>query len=83
MNLPSFVSFTIRALVSPPCPSATKMSPFGATRTSEGPLKVSGPSPETPGLPNVIKSFPSGLNFITVWPLPFFVLPSHTQTLSS
>ena len=41
MNLPSLVNFTMRALVSPPWPSATKMSPLGATRTSEGALKVS------------------------------------------
>jgi len=48
MNFPSFENFTIRALESPPCPSATKMSPFGAVSTSDGRLKVSGPSPATP-----------------------------------
>src|SRR5262245_40602768 len=66
-----------------PCPSATKMSPLGATTTSDGPLKVSGPSPATPGLPSVISTFPSELNLMTVWPLPLPPLPSVTQTLPS
>src|SRR5215475_9859506 len=83
MNFPSFENFTMRAFVFSPCPSATKMSPLGATRTSDGPLKVSGPSPATPGLPSVISTFPSGLNLITVWPLPLPSLPSVTQTLPS
>ena len=64
MKVPSFENLTIRALVSPPCPSATKMSPLGATRTSEGELKVSGPSPVTPALPSVIRTLPSGLNLM-------------------
>src|SRR5437899_2290316 len=72
MNFPSFENFTMRALESPPCPSATKMSPFGAVRTSEGRLKVSGPSPATPALPSVSRTFPSALNFTTWWPLPSF-----------
>ena len=38
MNLPSFVNFTMRALVLPPWPSATKMSPFGAITTADGAL---------------------------------------------
>src|SRR5262249_52417817 len=62
MNFPSFENFTMRALESPPCPSATKISPFGAVTTSHGRLKVSGPSPATPALPSVISTFPSGLN---------------------
>src|SRR5262249_18789687 len=60
-----------------------KMSPLGATKTSDGPLKVSGPSPATPGLPSVIRTFPSELNLTTVWPLPLPPLPSVTQTLPS
>src|SRR5215472_15941764 len=83
MNFPSFENFTMRALVFSPCPSATKMSPLGATKTSDGPLKVSDPSPATPGLPRVIKTFPSELNLTTVWPLPLPPLPSVTQTLPS
>ena len=39
MNLPSFVNFTTRELL---WPSATKMSPFVAERTSHGPLKCRG-----------------------------------------
>src|SRR5258707_13339453 len=81
MNFPSFENFTMRAFVFSPCPSATKMSQLGATRTSDGPLKVSGPSPATPGLPSVISTFPSELNLMTVWPLPLPPLPSVTQTL--
>src|SRR5215472_13906228 len=69
MNFPSFENFTMRALVFSPCPSATKMSPLGATKTSDSPLKVSGPSPATPGLPSVIKTFPSELNLPTVRPV--------------
>jgi hypothetical protein len=38
MNLPVLSSFTTRALVFSPWPSATKMSPFGAVTTSEGAL---------------------------------------------
>src|SRR6516164_2345470 len=83
MNLPSLENFTMRAFVFSPCPSATKMSPLGATKTSDGPLKVSGPSPATPGLPSVISTFPSELNLMTVWPLPLPPLPSVTQTLPS
>ncbi len=84
MYLPSLVNFTIRLFESPPCPSATKISPLGATRMSEGALKVSGVLPATPGLPKVINSLPSWLNFITVWPLPLFMArPSVTQILLS
>src|SRR5438034_4353463 len=36
MNFPSFENFTTRAFESPPCPSATKMSPFGAVVTADG-----------------------------------------------
>jgi len=83
MNCPPFENFTMRAFVFSPCPSATKMSPLGATRTSDGPLKVSGPSPATPGLPSVISTFPSELNLVTVWPFPLPPLPSVTQMLPS
>src|SRR6266568_8975541 len=83
MNFPSFENFTMRALESPPCPSATKMSPFGAVVTSDGRLKVSGPSPATPALPSVSKTFPSGLNLTTWWPLPSFPSASVTHTLPS
>src|SRR5437867_1958325 len=38
MNFPSFENLTMRALESPPCPSATKISPFGAVTTAEGRL---------------------------------------------
>ena len=50
MNLPSLANFTMRALVLPPWPSATKMSPFGATSTSEGALNVSWPVAGDAGL---------------------------------
>src|SRR5258708_834627 len=83
MNLPSLVNFTIRALVLPPCPSATKMSPFGATRTADGALNSSGPLPATPALPSVINTRPSGLNLKTWWPFPSLPSPSVTQTLPS
>ncbi len=36
MNFPSFENFTMRMLVFSSCPSATKMSPFAATTTSDG-----------------------------------------------
>src|SRR5215471_10276804 len=55
MNFPSFENFTMRAFVFSPCPSATKMSPLGATRTSDGPLKVSGPSPAIPGREQAVR----------------------------
>ena len=45
MNLPSLANFTMRALVSPPWPSATKMSPLGAATTADGALNSSGPLP--------------------------------------
>jgi hypothetical protein len=38
---------------------ATKMSPLGATRMSEGALNVSCVVPATPGLPSVMRSLPS------------------------
>lgn len=46
------------------------MSPFGATTTSDGELKVSGPSPAMPGLPSVISTRPSGAKWVTVCSLP-------------
>ena len=39
--LPSLENLTMRSLVSPPWPSATKISPFGATYTSVGASKAS------------------------------------------
>jgi hypothetical protein len=36
MNVPSAENLTIRALVFGPWPSAMKMSPLGATSTSDG-----------------------------------------------
>src|SRR4029077_18367910 len=81
MNLPSGENFTIRALVLPPCPSATKTSPLGAIRTADGALNSSGPSPATPALPSLINTFPSGLNLKTWWPLPSLPAASVTQTL--
>jgi len=83
MNLPSFENFTMRALESPPCPSATKMSPFEAVVMSDGRLKMSGPSPATPALPRVSKTFPFALNLTTWWPFPSFPSASVTQTLLS
>src|SRR5262245_37620271 len=83
MNFPSFENFTTRAFESPPCPSATKMSPFGAVVTADGRLKVSGPSPATPAFPRASKTFPSGLNLTTWWPLPSFPSASVTHTLPS
>src|ERR1700730_4894553 len=68
------------------------MSPFGATATAEGRLKVSGPFPGIPALPSVIKIFPSGLNLKTWWPFPCLPAsslvappptPSVTQTFPS
>src|SRR2546422_51563 len=87
MNFPFLSNFMIRALpvaVPPPlCPSATKMSPFGAIATSVGRSNSSRPGPATPGLPSDIKSFPSGLNFNTCWPFPGTAPLSATQTLPS
>src|SRR6266852_4875020 len=78
MNLPSFVNLEIRATVSgvafSPCPewpSVTKISPFAATTTLHGSVKASGGFPATPALPSTSSTFPSGLNFTTVWPFPF------------
>src|SRR5215475_643076 len=59
MNLPSLVNLTMRALVLPPCPSPTKTSPLGATRTDDGALNVSGASPGVPALPSVSRTLPS------------------------
>src|SRR5882762_4306818 len=77
MNLPSFVNLEIRATVSgvafSPCPewpSVMKMSPFAATTTLHGSARASGGFPATPARPSVSSTFPSGLNFTTVWPLP-------------
>ena len=83
MNLPSFENFTMRALLSPPCPSATKISPFVAMATADGLLNVSSLLPATPALPSVIKTFPVGLNLKTWWPLPSFPSPSVTHMLPS
>src|SRR2546427_9589226 len=78
MNLPSFVNLEIRATVSggaltacPEGPSVMKISPFAATTTLHGSVKASGGFPATPARPSVSNTFPSGLNFTTVWPLPF------------
>src|SRR4029077_2116561 len=83
MNLPSLENFTIRALVLPPCPSATKMSSLGATRTADGALNSSGPSPATPAWRSRINTRPSGLNLKTWWPFPSLPSPSVAQTLPS
>src|SRR6266568_1503116 len=48
-----------------------KISPFGATTTLHGSVKASGGFPATPARPSVSSTFPSELNFTTVWPLPF------------
>jgi hypothetical protein len=56
----------------PEWPSAMKSSPFGATTMLHG--SVSAPScgwPATPGLPIVMRTFPSWSNFTTVWPAGF------------
>ncbi len=55
----------MRALVFPPWPSATKMSPFGAVTTADGALNSSVPLPGVPALPSVNSSLPSGLNLNT------------------
>src|SRR5712675_1170558 len=81
MNLPSGVNLTIRALVLPPCPSLTMMSPLRATATSVGALNISGPTPATPGLPSVSETLPSGLNLMTTWPLPLPAVLSVAHTL--
>src|SRR6267142_5802674 len=71
MNFPSFENLTTRSLLSgPPWPSATKMSPLGASTTSVGELNASGPLPVEPGLPSVRTTLPSALYLTTVWPLP-------------
>src|ERR1041384_328230 len=59
------------------------MSPLGAVTTAEGRLKVSFVSPATPGRPSVMSTVPSGLNLVTVWPLPSFPSASATKTLPS
>src|SRR6266540_1391562 len=82
-SLPPFENFMMRALVSPPWPSATKTSPFGAVVTADGALNSSGPAPATPGLPSVINTLPSGLNLNTWCPLPGRPRPSVTHTLPS
>ena len=70
MNFPSLENFTMRALVSPPWPSRDEDVAVRRDVDVGRPLKVSGPSPATPGLPSVIRTLPSGLNLKTVWPLP-------------
>ena len=83
MNFPALENLTMRLLPPAPWPSATKISPLGATKTSDGPLKVSRPSPVTPALPSVINNLPSGLNFKTWWPLPSSPRASAIHTLPS
>jgi len=72
-NLPSGVNLEIRATVAgvavgccPLCPSAMKISPFGATTMLVGSVSASGGLPATPGLPMVSNTLPSGLNLTTV-----------------
>src|SRR5688500_8236054 len=48
-----------------------KMLPSGAISTSFGSVSRAGGSPGSPPVPIVIRSLPWGLNFSTVWPLPF------------
>src|ERR1700728_2932090 len=67
------------------------MSPLAEMATSVGLPNVSSVSPATPALPNVSKSFPSGLNLKTCSPLPlsafasvnhrspFFARPRHGE----
>src|SRR5262249_58625400 len=62
MTLPCLSNLTMRDLVFPQCPSATKMSPLGATSTADGALNSSGPLPAIPALPSVSSTLPSGLN---------------------
>ena len=90
MNFPSFENFTIRLLPFSLWPSATNTSPFGATTTSLGELKwVPDRFPAVPGVPSLISTLPSALNFTTCWPRlsPFGVrlaaTASVTQTLPS
>jgi hypothetical protein len=58
------------------------MSPLGANAIALGWLKFA-PDPLTPAVPNLSKTFPSGENLNTCWPLPSFAWPSVTQTLPS
>src|SRR5262245_52670697 len=83
IKVPPLANLTIRALVFPPCPSATKMSPFGAVTTADGALNSSLALPGAPALPSVSRTLPSGLNLNTWWPLPPRPRPSTTQTLPS
>jgi hypothetical protein len=83
MNFPSCENLTILAFVSPPWPSATKMSPFGATATSLGSLNLSGAVPRTPAVPSVSSTFPSRLNLKTWCPLPSASRASVTHTAPS
>ena len=59
------------------------MLPSGATRTSEGWLKMPSPSPATPAMPRLISNSPSSLNLCTWWPIPIPPRASVTQTLFS
>ena len=74
----------MRSLVLSPWPSATKMSPFGATRTSDGRIELVGTVAGDAGLaerhqhPSVRGELAS-----TVSPLPLPAWPSVTQTLPS
>ena len=65
MNLPSLVNLTTRLFLPLRWLSVTKMSPFGATSTSVGWSKRSGPEPLTPALPSVMRTLPCGLNLKT------------------
>src|ERR1035437_6334819 len=70
-SLPVLSNLSTRAVELPcpdECPSATKMSPLGATRRLFGWKKNSGSRPP-PGLPSVRRSLPSGLNLKTWCPL--------------
>src|SRR5262245_32892799 len=84
-NLPVLSNFTMRMFEPASWPSATKMSPFGATATSDGELNSSLPEPATPALPSVSSTAPVGLNLMTWCPLSLAFDPcaSVTQTLPS
>src|SRR5262245_24746326 len=62
INLPSFENLTIRALESPPCPSAKKISPLGEVTMVEGQLNVSWLSAGTTAFLGDYKNFPLHLN---------------------
>ena len=68
-NVPSPENLTMR-LLPPRCPSATQMSPFGATTTPDGPLKWCSSSPHTPASPRRITTSPRWSSFSTWCPMP-------------